>query len=230
MRELVYLSGRKLSTFVPSRTRFGVFRRVRELEVNIPFGLGAKAAFSESMQRQFPELQKVIDHIDQSGTVRWYEEAELKPGDWIQFETRLNYRTYEAGRGSGRRALIFWDVPDGPPGMRRILLHGSPDHLLGQVTPTLPASPAESLLPSTLYGFFECLSPEDTDELRENSDVEWQIPKILNESDRKIPAQYAAPMAGYAKVTGKVDALGMGPVLLASPLYVESIHGADALA
>jgi hypothetical protein len=134
MRELVYLSERKLRSFQRDKPKTGLLRRFKEAEAKGPFGIGAKLALSEDTSRRHPDLARVIRHIDESSrSARWFEEDALKPGDWVHFEARMNYRVIEIAARSRRldpvSALLFWDAPDDRNLSTRLLLHGAAEHL-----------------------------------------------------------------------------------------------------
>ncbi|MFL6120910.1 SAVMC3_10250 family protein, partial [Actinophytocola sp.] len=122
MRELIYLSERKLAEFRPQRRRWF---RVREIGVPGVGQVGIE-------QPADSHLDEVIDHL--SGIARWYQEDGLGPGEWVQFETAMSYLVLELE--DLPPILVFAEAPGG----RRLILHGSPEHLIGA-----PAPPAAKL-------------------------------------------------------------------------------------
>jgi hypothetical protein len=188
MRELVYLSERKLSEFRPeSRRGF----RVRELGVP---GFGQVGI----EQQGDSHLDDVIDHL--GGIARWFEEDGLSPGEWVQFEATMSYLVLEPPRASA--VLLFADEPGG----RRLLLHGSPDHLVGTPPGTRLPAPSVSLGPvlsRTLAAYVD------------NPGARPLLGRLLDHVADPYDPELAARMTGFARVT----AVGDGGVV-ASPLFV----------
>jgi hypothetical protein len=184
MRELIYLSERKLSEFRQERRR-GF--RVRELGVP---GFGQVGI----EQQGDSHLDDVIDHL--GGIARWFEEDGLTPGEWAQFEATMSYLVLEPP--STAAVLLFADEPGG----RRLLLHGSPDHLIGTPPGTRLPAPSVSLGPvlsRTLTAYVN------------NPDARPLLDHLADPYEPEL----AARMTGFARVT----AVGDGGVV-ASPLFV----------
>jgi hypothetical protein len=100
MRELVYLSKRKLATFHPE----------------LP------AARADP-----PSLDDVLAYLTETpGKLRWYAEDGLRPGQWIQFEALLSWEVMDL---EDARPVVFFAEPD-VTATPRLVLHGSPRHLL----------------------------------------------------------------------------------------------------
>ncbi|TDV44925.1 SAVMC3_10250 family protein [Actinophytocola oryzae] len=209
MRELVYLSERKLRQFrAPRKRRFSI------REIGIP-GVGQVGIEPQAVSH----LDAVVEHLD--GMARWYEEK-VPVGGWVHFEARLGQCMVDSGE-SGLRVVLFAEPPGhaGPP---RLVLHGAPDHLLGRVTEPaggrdhVPASESWMVRPLIWH-----LATE-LDGKTSHGDYHSDLP-VLNEFlDQHVDPHTAAWMAGYARVT--VDT-GDLPLVVASPLFVEYVSAPD---
>lgn len=217
MRELVYLSERKLRQFqVPKKRRFSV------REIGIP-GIGQVGID----QQADSHLDAVIAHLE--GTARWYEE-DVQVGQWVHFEARLGYHVLG---GENHPTVLLLAEPADRTGSRRLVLHGSPEHLLGgQATP-----PATDWDDGVLHGSFasflrplirHLMITEDKNPVEDDGKsgaLLRQGLRMLNRFlDRALDPDTAAWMAGYARVTMNTAGL---PVVIASPLYVEYVSPPD---
>lgn len=90
MRELVYLSERKLRQFQDERPP-GWFRRIKEVGFKAPFGVGeAKVPLTDESASPVPSLDRVLRKLEKSDRVpEWFEDEEISTGDWVTFETGL---------------------------------------------------------------------------------------------------------------------------------------------
>ncbi|MEV6440968.1 SAVMC3_10250 family protein [Amycolatopsis sp. NPDC051716] len=245
MRELVYLSRRKLRSFQPKRSRIALFRRVRETELKAP-GIGAKFALSDAPESRHPSLAKVLDHLESSRVVRWYEDDRLQAGDWIQYEARLNYTLANTAHPIATEIVgpivLFWDARQDDKQSTRLLLHGHPEHLVGQAATETPTRERSFFgNPSDAHGFREFVSMLESGEWAEKTkkwaemnerlgfDVSLHVNLgwILSRMDRAVPQEYAAWMAGYARVTASMQCEYLdgksARLVVASPLYVELV-------
>ena len=231
MRELIYLSESKLRQFRSDKAPS--LLRLQEIGGRLPFA-ELKVAFSEDSDRQMPDLAKVLRRIDRSERwARWWEDEGLEPGDWVQFETRMNYTVVSDPRGEQQGVdaspLLFWQpsTKKWVPGQSRLLLHGSPKHLVGERPATsdeLHISPVGSAFP-VLLDFMANLASE-------GSTWEDNFTWLMNYLERRVPREAAIKVGGYARVTA-VSAIAhprtsfdrlydeVVPLLVASPLFVE---------
>ncbi|MFI7114556.1 SAVMC3_10250 family protein [Nonomuraea sp. NPDC050227] len=136
MRELVYVSERKLRQFSPRRSASGWWERITGLAIKGPFGLGeASVSLANGTSVRHLNLAQVIRYIERAHRpLASYLDEALEPGQWIKFEARLSYkfRRWEDGYGQSRAMLFFWEpTPHDSPTVTRLLLHGSPAHLVG---------------------------------------------------------------------------------------------------
>ncbi|MFJ4672711.1 SAVMC3_10250 family protein [Kitasatospora purpeofusca] len=149
MRELIYLSERKLNQFVDDG-RDGRKRRVNQIGATAPMGLGGlQVGLSESKPSDHPRLAEVIRHLEKTNpALKSFTDDDLRPGQWVRFTADMNYQIFhdpEGRRGpaiSGPPALLFWDPqPPDSDGVwpTRLLLHGSPEHLVGTRTEETPS-------------------------------------------------------------------------------------------
>jgi hypothetical protein len=103
------------------------------VQVNTPvagIGIAAQAPPGPDEGRA-AKLEAVIAEIENRAT--WYAEPGLRSGQWVQFEARMmgtvtEFRTTPGGRARG--LALFVAVPSDDPGEPRLVLHGSPAHLL----------------------------------------------------------------------------------------------------
>lgn len=142
MRELIYLSERKLRQFVLGRPRRWRNRAQVEAEIKFPGIGGVKVgpAVPDRDAKVIPDLEKVISALESSDrAARWFADDDLQPGQWVHFEAPLTYSLLSDGMRY--RAVVFIDRDEpttGYPtgGTTRLLMHGSAEHLLGTVNPS----------------------------------------------------------------------------------------------
>ncbi|MCG3752733.1 SAVMC3_10250 family protein [Amycolatopsis sp. Poz14] len=218
MRELVYVSEAKLSQF-ESQGLNKHLARASEVAGKVP---GVELRVNLSGRAAHPGLDRAVRKIGTSA--RWYTDDELVPGQWVQFEARLNYRVVHGGSHGGQSAaLLFWEPANGDE--PRLLLHGSPEHLVG----TRKTPPAETIgLPISHSGGMA----DFLDELTGKS-FSQALHFLLGDLDRRTPPELAGWMAGYARLTADLAVTNTPAhftreertpptrVVLASPLYVE---------
>jgi len=200
MRELVYLSERKLRQFQRQRSP-RLWHRVEEVGAKAPLNLGEISLGLSEPAKQHPDLARVLRYIDNSDRPpRWFAEEGVRPGDWVQFEARLNYKIVTARRSpTPSSGLLFWEPPlphtNSPP---RLLLHGSPEHLMDVDGFQQPSTMTIGLAlshPAGLVEFFDSLHGESF------SQTLWYL---LDDLDERIPPELASWMAGYARVTANI--------------------------
>lgn len=191
MRELVYLSERKLGEFRQERRR-----GFRVREIGVP-GVGQVGI----EQPGDSHLDDVIDHL--GGIARWYQEDGLTPGEWVQFEATLSYLVLRQPDDHSFSVLLFADEP----GRRRLVLHGSPEHLVGA-----PAPPVAEV--SDLTASFGANLKMMLHRYMRSPDERTLLGRLLDFEDPFDP-ELAAPMTGYARITTAGDG-----GLVASPLFV----------
>jgi uncharacterized protein DUF7019 len=178
MRELIYLSERKLSGF-----RQEPRRGFRVREIGVP-GLGQVGV----EPRGDSHLDDVIDHL--GGIARWFEEDGLAPGEWAHFEATMSYLVLESPGGAA--VLLFADEPGG----RRLYLHGSPDHLVGTAPGTRLPTPSVSLGP--------VLSRTLAAHVRDPGGRP-PLGRLLGQVEDPFDPELAARMTGFARVTSVGD-------------------------
>ncbi|MBQ1123745.1 SAVMC3_10250 family protein [Streptomyces sp. B15] len=238
MREIAYLSEGKLRQFVPEPRRLP---RASALRLTTPFGgIDMDAPTTDGERGHLRHLREVHQHLER--VAEWYTAAELRPGQWVMFETPLRCVTLS---GAHQDLVLFVDsartqgTDRATTGDCRLLMHGSARHLRGW-TPILADGPelevthsASSLgdsfvtragqVVATLTRHREPLpedeqSPGTAAELHERG-VQALL-RALDEEDSGIDTLTA--MTGYARVTGLVPETDTAPrCLVASPLIVE---------
>ncbi|NUT52421.1 MAG: hypothetical protein HOV94_34785 [Saccharothrix sp.] len=216
MRELIYLSTAKLRQFLPA----GATRRlprVSEVEAQIPLNLGGvRFSFPAEAAAGLSHLNDVVRYlVEQSDQqLRWYTEAGLEPGRWVQFEARMNYQVLEPDDASRAGTLVFWDVSATNP--VRLLLHGSPRHLMAAAADDR-ASYHTSSAPQ---GFLSSLGAALAESTRDRS-LSLDAVTSLIDGVNVLPADTASMVTGLARVTGTVGPDDRSRIVIASPLYVE---------
>lgn len=216
MRELVYLSERKLRQFqAPKKRRFSI------REIGIP-GIGQVGID----QQADSHLDAVIAHLEDKA--RWYEE-DVQVGQWVHFEARLGHHVVG---GEDRPRVLLLAEPAGGTGSRRLVLHGSPEHLLGEHA-TLTTDWDDAALRGSFASFlrpliWHLMRTEDKNPAEDDSKGGallrrglWLLNRLLDDA---LDPDTAAWMAGYARITMNTADL---PVVLASPLYVEYVSPPD---
>ncbi|WP_369122977.1 SAVMC3_10250 family protein [Streptomyces viridochromogenes] len=112
MRELIYLSDRKLSQFVDTGGN-GRRRRVNQLGATAPMGLGGfQVGLSESMSVEHSRLAEVIRHLEKTAAPQPFTDEDLRPGQWVRFSADMIYQIFRDPEGIARRPRA--DHP-GPP-------------------------------------------------------------------------------------------------------------------
>lgn len=212
MRELVYLSDRKLAAFHPEPRR----RPSLRAELGVP-GVAKVGAELAAAPGDGPGLAEVLAHLSETpGKLRWYTEEDLRPGQWIQFEARLGMVVMDLPSAP---PVVFFAELDADPGTR-LILHGSPGHLLETagiptVRPLYNGSPAIAI-----RRLLATIADPGRDETAPIVVGGFHIRMLLHQLGQTLDPRAAATMSGYARVT--VDAAEFGAVL-ASPLSVEYV-------
>ncbi|MEV0749870.1 SAVMC3_10250 family protein [Streptomyces sp. NPDC050273] len=253
MRELLYLSERKLAQFredgSPRRRRWG--RRVSELGATAPLGLGELQFALTDAPQGHPNLERVLRHLKSlAPKPAEYSQGSPDAGQWVKFKTRMNYQIVrpttqvldDNGEQHFRESPNFRESPIGPAAVvfwephsqlepwssskPRLVLHGSPEHLLG-----LAAAPSESTdlcaPPSLGLGFLRLLQGYGG-QSSVDSGLERALGSLLHQLDGRFPTHAAGLFTGYARVTFRFE-VSIPPgrraetvrTVVASPLYVE---------
>lgn len=88
MRELVYLSKRKLAAFDLGRR--GLFDKFKAT-VKAPLGFGEVTVEADGSRRKVPHLDRVLTELDRSELAPVWFSEDVIPGQWVQFEAPLSY-------------------------------------------------------------------------------------------------------------------------------------------
>lgn len=217
MRELIYLSVAKLRQFQPDRPA-GRWRRMRELDAQAPLNLGGlRLSFPDDPRPEVADLERVLRHLinESDQPPRWYTEDELTPGQWVQFEAQMNYQVLGPQTATGPKILVFWEVAE--TARIRLLLHGSPCHLLAAA-----GTQEQTIYPtaSVPHMFLEALS-RVVDDSTKNRTIPLERVWSLIEATNLLPADMAPCVVGMARVTAIINTEDRTRIVLASPLYVE---------
>lgn len=137
MRELIYLSERKLRQFMNVRRPRWWHRLTLEGRLTIPFVGSARVSRSpESPFEPRSNLDAIIAEIEGGErATRWFTDKTLTAGQWIQFEAPMNYSSVKDKYFGS--VVLFADTGSQFAGYSsegvRLLLHGSSEHLAGSV-------------------------------------------------------------------------------------------------
>lgn len=126
--EYVYLSDDKVAQFIPRDVRW--WSKIRAKKFTGKAGIGGFEASAEfesvDLARMGGHLDKLERHILEFS--RWYEEQDLVPGNWVSFEGRIGCQVTD--RDPARGAVLFCQAGSLDEPSRRIVLHGSAEHLV----------------------------------------------------------------------------------------------------
>lgn len=133
MRELVYLSDKKLRHFVPEGRPRRFWQALTALRINTPVGgLDLESADTPDQERQQQDhLASVVRHIEEQAL--WFQDLPNRAGRWVYFEAPLNILQ----NADDPDTIVFVDPKPGEiegyhqPRGCRLLLHGATQHLYG---------------------------------------------------------------------------------------------------
>lgn len=249
MRELVYLSNRKLQQFDLGSKR-GLLGRIMA-SIKVPIGIGQLTVETAGPQERLPTLDTVLAALDGDDRAPvWFTEP-VQPGQWVHFEAPMSYIVIG-------KAVVFLDVdepstayPSG--GEVRLLLHGSAEHVVGTTQPprtsvdelsTQAAKYSSDGVDAEAYAsvfnhFFRLIdhaSRQDIDSVEEDRMLSFKNSIRAAGLDHVLPTvsrhlhlpSTAAWMAGCARVTAVArSAAGHRSTLFATPLYVQHVAPPD---
>lgn len=243
MRELVYLSDRKLEQFLPTLRSFWPRPKINVkaelVEISLDPALDAE-------KNRLKQLARVIAHIEKSA--RWFLDPPATAGQWVHFEAPLNYLVVNRDNGDQvffvDRSFATTDYPTG--GTTRLILHCSGAHLRTENRPLrLAAPPGDNVTidDGSGAGVFTADNIElllrTLSTQRQPSDQDHRPPpaawvehlptattKLLHAIDARLYPETAAWMAGYARITASFAVPtspleGTARYIIASPLYIE---------
>jgi len=239
MRELIYLSDRKLQQFLPDPVPG--WRRLGKLkaEVSVPLGsVSLESSAQDSQSANTAHFKRVVRQIEQSA--KWFAIDNLGAGDWVFFEERINYWHFEHSRGPA--IVLFLNLGQRHSHRTRLLLHGSPEHLVGSTQTqhqlrwgSAGPSPSDGsrfrdMLP-VLRNVASNLDGHIKQQRQGTKNLAWDIEDLILALDNSNDASTAMWLAGYARVTLRVESSPRGNVdatfVAASPLYVEVLMPPD---
>lgn len=244
MRELVYVSKRKLQQFDLGGWR-GPASRVKAT-AKVFLGVGEITVEPDGVRRDYPNVDAVLRALDQSDRAPVWFEDEVQPGQWVQFEAPMSYTTVG-------KAVVFLDVdqpsiayPGG--GERRLVLHGSAEHLVGG--DTQPRTSVDALseeaarcssvgaeaFASVFNHFFDLIEYASVHDVSSRDDRQMVsfrrrmsasgLEHVLPTVGRHLHLPHtAAWMAGCARVTNVAPPTNAdrAMTLFATPLFVEYV-------
>ncbi len=232
MQEMIYLSDRKLAQFLPELR--SAWPRPR-ISLTTPFGGVEVDTAAGRPDTRTEHLTKVVRRIEENAG--WFTEEGLRPGQWVAFEAPLNHVVLD---DLSTDMVLFVDAPEASKayptgGAVRLLLHGSPEHLVsgaGRRQPaevTVPGAEEEELVRNVLGGgasapgglLAALFGGLEAGEGQKPSLVA-AIWRMISRLDERTYPEMAAWMRGYARITTGIVTRDGGPgLVVASPLYVE---------
>jgi hypothetical protein len=236
MRELIYLSERKIQQFTIGQPWW---RRMKLERIKIP--MVGEIAFSHKgnlARATNAEVDRILAQLDKSSrATKWFDDPEVRPGDWVQFELPLTY-VILTDNNDLPNMVVFHSWPGKHVGT--FLLHGSIDSLVGngaKGTVFTPVSSSGSGVPAIrilMAKLAQVAERQDLqDKLTESNDpLQNSLTRLIGgldtifETGRQMDLSgeliHSAWMAGCARIT-----LKYGKWLAATPLYVEYISPPD---
>lgn len=240
MRELVYLSERKLRQFDLGRRGW---RMNVTGEVRVP-GVGGVSMTKDSAGPAVPDLDQVVAALEESDRAsRWFTE-EVKPGEWVRFEAPMAYTI------TNRGGVLFLDLdrrtgayPTG--GSIRLMLHGSSRHLVGGGPPSrqitdrdidermgFSAGNPHHLLGELMMDLRSADDPAGQSATMAIKRVEHKLPNRYSDVLNILTDELALPgtaawLAGLARISAVPPSVGDHRIVVASPLYVEYVSAPD---
>jgi hypothetical protein len=241
LRELVYLSDHKLQQFLPDPVPW--WRRLGHVraEVKAPLGsVSIEPTPADGVTARRSHIEKVIADIEKKA--QWFESEDANSGDWVFFEDLINYRVFRMPNDN--EVVLFLNRGKLLEEHTRLLLHGSPVHLMGSVQAENQLRiewhstsegywfiDALEMLPGVIGAFQtgilgQLLRRDKVDHSsKERTTLEWEVGQVVDAFDESNYGhrETAARMAGYARVTARIE--GHDRVIVAgSPLYVELVR------
>jgi len=242
VREFIYLSDRKLQQFLPDPVP--KWRRLGRLraEVKAPIGsVSLESTGPNDQSARAMHLQRVMSRVEQ--TAQWFAADEVRAGEWIFFEGRLNYWVFHPSNAAA--IVLFLNLRHGEGRRVRLLLHGSPNHLLGGVPiqdqlrlgSARGPSPSDGpwfrdMLP-VLRKVIRSLDDDSRDHgPRQTQSFGWDIEDIILALDKSNSPSTAMWLAGYGRVSERIESSSRKSTVkanfvVASPLYVELLMPPD---
>jgi hypothetical protein len=135
VRELLYLSERKMRQFLPTlRSRWSL----PKVTLTAPMASVAISPEADPEHARAKRLRKITKHVDRNAV--WYTDGGVAAGQWMAFEARMNYLIPE----DHPKCVLFVNISSTPPQRgdavdTRLLLHGSVEHLLTGHAPAFVA-------------------------------------------------------------------------------------------
>lgn len=131
LRELIYLSQRKLDNFVEPRSIVSALQRFKRFETSAielaSFALESHPPLEgQDRLSQIKKLERVIKKISPSDL----QDPNLTAGQWVEFESTMSHAVLDSRYMQGT-IFLSSKTSDLQEGLPRLLLHGSTDHYLG---------------------------------------------------------------------------------------------------
>jgi hypothetical protein len=209
------------------------------------FSLALGAASSES---EGVRLERVERHLHQSA--KWYEDRDVGPGDWVQFEAKLNYAatSLESGQVSpgDDGPLIFWEPALPAPTVEEVmarrrdpptllmlhatadgLIDGQPKHFCQSADSSddLPTIPINYTKEATFFEFIRRIAQIENEVDVSHATI---LDRITSGLDIYVPPFAASWLGGVARVTMRIPSRGLGIWrVVGTPLFVERISAPE---
>jgi hypothetical protein len=223
MRELVYLSTRKLNGFHQMGSSFTAATAEIGLQapgVSARFGVAPATGEPQAERRK---LEKVIRHIDKRAAP--WTDPNLAPGSWVRFDLPMGFSVFSEFTGH-HPVVLFAGTAELDGRELRLLLSGSPVHLLGADFPKDNYWASQGRYLDRLAVLIR-----DYDEIREDGDddVRDRLADMQPTTGQELLHAYAAaarqsPQRARARLSGHARVLLRLPehdLLAATPLYVQ---------
>jgi hypothetical protein len=136
MHELIYLSQSKLRQFMKTPGPLVVKQAIGEFRAPFVSGQISIEGYDEKWTAAYRRLSQVKKSMETSDRApRWYEDDQVEPGEWVEFESSMVYAVIQ----NQGQSLLFFTQAICANRDTGLLLYGSPNNLLSN-EPTTPAS------------------------------------------------------------------------------------------
>jgi hypothetical protein len=234
MRDLLYLSDRKIEALAPQLP--GRLKRRLGLEAGLNIGVASVKAQlpGDDRQTSVALLDAVVKMIDRERAVRRRTESTLTAGDWIQFEENFWYGDAWPGHEGGPKTLsglVYFVAENEPP----FVLVGSAAHVLDR---RQSINRAENQVGTFYVDAVRAYAREVNYLADEGATTALDIPAGWSQRSVLYGVYVLATEAlnqggtgeegwsGLVRLSGRARVLaagstGSGPLVLATPLYIE---------
>jgi hypothetical protein len=235
LRDLLYLSSRKLSSFVTSGPGYGIAGA--EVELRDP---AVRARVSQAPARATPEDQRSLDARKLEKAIRnlgrtaacWAGPSVL-PGDWVRFAVPMAYSVFSEPTGRHPVALFAGSARHPHGAEVSLLLCGDPARLLGSDPPADNYWAAQGRYLDHIYQVIREDNPaEEGVRLTgpNGAGARGELTHAFLAAQHATSRRSHTPLSGHARVLLTDDRARLtigeredreGRLVVATPLYVE---------